>query len=64
MLGLVLMLIISNVVAKYGHSTVGLVLWGLTFVAWLFGLVSSLQGKAAAIPFIGDLFQKWFKNIQ
>ena len=64
MLGLIIMLIASNVIEKYIHSWTGTVLGTITLVAWIFGLVTAIQGKAQPLPLIGDQFQHWFKNLQ
>lgn len=32
------------------------------FVLWLFGIISALQGKVAAVPIVGALFQKIFNK--
>ena len=63
MLGLILMLIFSNITEKYVNSYLGSAFWTITFIFWVFGLVSAIQGKDRKIPLLGDLFQKWFKNL-
>ena len=64
MLGLIIMLIVSNVIEKYIHSWAGTILETITVIAWVFGLVTAIQGKAQALPLIGDQFQQWFKNLK
>ena len=63
MLGLILMLLFSNVTEKYVNSWIGTGFWIITFVFWVLGIVYASQGKAKTIPVLGDLFQKWFKNL-
>ena len=63
MLGLILILIFSNVTEKYVNSLLGTILWAVTFVLWIIGLISAIKGEAKPIPFLGELFQKWFANI-
>ena len=63
MLGLIIMLIFSNVVEKYVNSWLGTVFWVITFVSWLFGLFGAIKGEGKLIPVIGPMFQDWFKNI-
>lgn len=64
MLGLIIMLLFSNLVEKYVNSWLETVFWIVTFVAWLFGLVHAILEQYKPIPFLGDKFQEWFKNLQ
>lgn len=64
MLGLIIMLVASNVIEKYIHSWTGTLLGTITLVSWIFALVTAIMGKAQALPIIGDWFQQWFKNLQ
>ena len=64
MLGLILMLIVSNVFEAYIHSWIGTIMWFITFICWLYGLITAIQGEAKEIPIIGSYFQDWFKNIK
>ena len=63
MLGLILLLIFSNVTEKYVNSWLGTILWFGTFGFWIFGLVNALKGETKLVPFFGKLFQDWFTNI-
>ncbi|OMP30637.1 DUF4870 domain-containing protein [Mangrovimonas sp. DI 80] len=63
MLGLILMLLVSNVSEQYINSWLGTVLWTITFVSWLFGLYNAIQGSDKPIPVVGEYFQEWFRNI-
>ncbi|MEO8934778.1 MAG: hypothetical protein ABI295_10770 [Xanthomarina sp.] len=63
MLGLIIMLLFSNLVEEYVHSLLGTSLWIITFVAWLFGIFYASKGEAKPIPVLGEKFQEWFKNI-
>jgi uncharacterized membrane protein len=63
MLGLIIMLLISNVTEKYGNSWLGTIFWTITFVCWLYGIYHAFKGEAKVIPIIGEKFQEWFKNI-
>ena len=64
MLGLIILLIFSNLVEKYVHSWLGTVFWIVTFVCWLYGLVGAIQSKTNVIPVLGPIFQDWFKNLK
>jgi uncharacterized membrane protein len=63
MLGLIIMLISSNIVEAYVNSWLGTIFWIITFVSWLFGLFYAIKGEARLIPMIGEKFQEWFRNI-
>ncbi|WP_406684118.1 hypothetical protein N1F78_15720 [Seonamhaeicola sp. MEBiC1930] len=63
MLGLILFLLFSNLTEKYVNSWLGSSLWLVTFVLWVLGIISAFRQDAKPIPFVGDLFQKWFANI-
>ncbi|WP_452224734.1 DUF4870 domain-containing protein [Lacinutrix chionoecetis] len=63
MIGLIVMLIVSNVVEKYVNSWVGSILWLITFASWLYALIYAIKGETKLIPFIGEKFQQWFYNL-
>ena len=63
MVGLILMLIISNTVERYINSMLGTVLWFFTFASWLYALVYAIKGETKTIPFIGEKFQEWFSKL-
>ena len=63
MLGLVLLLIFSNVTEKYVNSWLGTFLWFGTFLFWVYGFINAIQGETKIVPFFGKLFQDWFANI-
>lgn len=63
MLGLIGMLIFSQLVEKYINSWLGTVFWIITFVSWIFGLFYAIKEEYKPLPFIGEKFQEWFKNI-
>ena len=63
MLGLILMLIFSNITEKYVNSWLGTGCWILTFVFWVHGIYHASTGKIKPIPVFGNMFQKWFANL-
>ena len=64
MLGLIFMLITSNVIEAYVNSILGTLLWVVTFLSWLYGVISAFNEKTNTIPYIGSHFQSWFENIK
>lgn len=63
MIGLIIMLIVSNIVEKYINSWLGTVLWLITFASWLYSLIYAIKGETKLIPYIGEKFQQWFYNL-
>jgi len=63
MMGLIMMLIISNVTEAYINSWLGSGLWLITFASWFFGLYYAIKGEYKEIPYLGNKFQEWFRNI-
>lgn len=51
------------IIGRYAsYSVTGLVGLAL-FVLWIIGFIGAIQGEEKRVPFVGDLFQDWFKNI-
>lgn len=53
-----------------GYFVGGFDNWGVSagfytfiFILWLYGFVSAVQEEAKPIPFLGEFYQKLFKNI-
>jgi uncharacterized membrane protein len=63
MVGLIIMLIFSNVVEKYINSWVGTVLGTLTLICWIYAFIYAIKGEAKLIPYVGEKFQQWFYNL-
>lgn len=40
-----------------------IVVWGFLFVLWTYSFVGTVKATENLIPFIGALFQKWFKKV-
>lgn len=63
MIGLSLFSIGNALIGKYvGMPISGIIAIGL-FVLWIIGLIGAVKGEEKTIPFVGDLFQDWFKGI-
>ncbi len=37
--------------------------WVFIFILWIYGFISCLNGETKIVPFLGEFFQKFFKNI-
>lgn len=64
MIGLVLMVIVSNVCEKYVNSWFGTAIWLVTFVGWIYCIIFALKGEYKLLPVLGQHFQNWFKNLK
>ena len=61
-LGLLLIQTGVSVIFKYTGPFVSILFLAI-FVLWLMGLISAIKGERKLIPFIGESFQEWFKNL-
>lgn len=62
MIGLSLFSIGISIIGKYVWFVAGILAIGL-FVLWIIGLIGAINGEEKKVPFVGDLFQDWFKAI-
>ncbi|MBP1841119.1 hypothetical protein [Formosa algae] len=64
MLGLVIMLSVSQLIEKYLNSWLGTLCWFITFACWLYAFYHVIIGQKKVIPYIGEYFQEWFRNVR
>ncbi|WP_083191591.1 DUF4870 domain-containing protein [Formosa haliotis] len=64
MLGLLIMLLVSNMIEKYLNSWLGTICWFFTAGCWLYAFFHVIKGEMKLIPYVGDKFQEWFRNIR
>lgn len=64
MIGLLIMLAVSNISEKYVDSIFGTVLYFITFTAWFHSLLGAIRGQYQLIPYLGPKFQEWFKTLK
>ena len=62
-IGLSLISFVLGIFTKFGIEMFASILFLGLFVLWVIGLLSAIKGEEKPIPFVGDLFQDWFKNI-
>ncbi len=63
-LGLLLVLTMMNILEYY--LGLGLISWIVELalvVLWVIAFIGVIQGEEKKVPFLGDQFQEWFKNI-
>jgi len=64
-LGIILLALVSGfafIVPLLGWL-VGWAGYILTFVLWIIGLISAVNGEQKEVPVLGDKFQEWFKGL-
>ena len=64
MLGLVLFAFVSNVIEQYVNSWLGTMFWFVSAAGWLYSFYYVIQGQMKPIPYIGEYFQEWFRNVR
>jgi uncharacterized membrane protein len=65
-IGIYLLFFLINLLTRYGYGGLGWIDNILYFIAFAFlviGIVGAIQEEEKKIPFLGDQFQEWFKNI-
>lgn len=62
MVGLSLFSLGITIIGRYVGFVAGILGIGL-FVLWIIGLMGAVKGEEKRVPFVGDLFQDWFKAI-
>lgn len=62
-IGLSILSFFIGLISQSGILIVTQILFLGLFVLWAIGLLGAIKGETKPIPFIGDLFQDWFKNI-
>lgn len=58
LLGLYLCFFVTRFIPEYY-----IIAWGFLFIFWVYSFVGIVKGIEQPIPFMGPLFQKWFKII-
>lgn len=51
------------IIYKYLGSTAGWIVGVAIFVLWIIGIIGAVNEEEKLVPFLGDKFQEWFKNI-
>jgi uncharacterized membrane protein len=64
MIGLSLFSLVNSfIIARFAGYWVYGTISILLFILWIIGFIGALQGEEKKIPFLGDLFQDWFKGV-
>jgi uncharacterized membrane protein len=62
-IGLSILSFLIGLISQSGSLIITQILFLGLFVLWAIGLLGAIKGEAKPIPFVGDLFQDWFKSI-
>lgn len=63
-IGIYLLFFVINLLTRYGMlGWIDNLLYIGFFVLLIIGLMGAVQGEEKKVPFLGDKFQEWFKNI-
>lgn len=63
MIGLIMMLVFSNIIERFVNSWTGTILGTITVFCWVYALVFAIKGETKLIPYVGEKFQLWFANL-
>ena len=64
MVGLNLIQVLNGwIVYKFLGPTAGAVVGFIVFAFWVISLIGVIKEEEKLVPFVGDKFQDWFKNI-
>ena len=63
MIGLMLLNIVAIFLSRYINNIAGWTVDVIAFVLWIMGFIAALQGEEKKVPFLGEQFQEWFKQI-
>ncbi len=63
-IGIYLLFFLINLLTRYGSmGWVDNILYFIVLAFLIIGIVGAIQEEEKKIPFLGDQFQEWFKNI-
>ena len=63
-LGLTLTFIsLGLIISNFDSMMISAPMWICISVLWTYGIFSAIKGETRPIPLVGNLYQKWFKNI-
>ncbi|MBK0370008.1 hypothetical protein [Flavobacterium agrisoli] len=54
---------LGAIISNFDSFFITFPMWIGISVLWVFGITSAIKGETTPIPILGNLFQKWFKNI-
>ena len=64
MIGIILLGIIINVIARFANlGMISTIIGLIPVILWVIGFIGAIQGQEKKVPLLGDMFQDWFKGI-
>lgn len=64
MFGLIIFGFVSNIIEQYIDSWVGTICWFISAAGWLYAFFYVIKGEMKLIPYVGEYFQEWFRNVR
>lgn len=63
-IGIFVVWLLVNFVQRYtDFGWLDTILGISVFILWIIGLIGAIQGEEKPVPFLGEQFQEWFRNI-
>jgi uncharacterized membrane protein len=51
------------ILGNFNSLMISVPMWIFVFVLWSYGIITALKGETKPMPLLGNLFQKWLKDI-
>lgn len=63
-LGLSIMFIgLGLLISNFSNPMITFSMWIFMSILWCYGIITAIKGQTIAVPLVGPLFQKLFKNL-
>lgn len=51
------------ILGNFNSLMISVPMWAFVFVLWSYGIITAVKGESKPMPLLGNLFQKWLKDI-
>lgn len=51
------------ILGNFNSLMISVPMWIFVFALWSYGIITALKGETKPMPLLGNLFQKWLKDI-
>ena len=51
------------ILGNFNSLMISVPMWIFVFALWSYGIITALKGETKPMPLLGNLFQKWMKDI-
>ncbi|MCP4883585.1 MAG: hypothetical protein GY908_07320 [Flavobacteriales bacterium] len=63
-IGIFLLGLLVNFINRFSNfDFIDMILGIGVFILWIIGLIGAIKGEEKFVPFLGEQFQEWFRNI-